>query len=569
MANLSYKRGRFEFKIPIGKPSTWLPAVAALLCLLMFAMAIVILFTVGADPKSGPASLPTSTAAQGYQGLQRLLVARGFTTASNRFEDPKTWKGGEVTRGDIEIITLNDDGGTFNSAAQQRRARRQMRDAEAKASASASASASEEASSSSDASSSASVDYDDPAYDYYYEAPDKTRSDHVLYHPIGKTVIVIAPKWYNASMARTNPRWAADAKLIADEPLRRVLAFLSPVTESTSPNADRDTDDEETSQTAASLTAGQAASDSSASASQDAWIEVQAPEGKGVYDDGDTVTTYDTVPYGITHTPANGALTVHGDMLPAPLNVGRISDLQSIKGPNLTPLLLGPNGEVLISRVTVTGGRAQPKAPVYLISDPDLLNNQIFADPKKIIAALEIIERLSPPAKTKPSVVFNLTYNNMAFDHDLLHALSRPPYIGVPLSVVVLGLGLMWAAFTRFGPPKLEEEGAALGRGVQVLADNAARLMAIAMKESKLGPAYAVMVRDEVLRKRGHRLTNPNANMNESTDELADRIGRLYGATDSYTGLKAQAATLLTVHQLIDLTKKLHAWKTEIDRANI
>ncbi len=555
MANLSYKRGKFEFRIPIGKPSTWLPAVAALLCLLMFAMAIVILFSVGADPKSGPAALPTSTAAQGYQGLQRLLVARGFTTATNRFEDPKNWKGGEVTRGDIEIITLNDDGGTFNSEAQQRRSRRQMRDAEAKASASAGVSASESASSSADSSSSASIDYDDPAYDYYYEAPDKKRSDHVLYHPIGKAVIVVAPKWYNGGMARTNPRWAADAKLIEDESLGRVLAFLSPVTESTSPNADRDTDNED---------AG-SASDSSASASEDKWIEVQAPEGKAVYDDGDTLTTYDTVPYDITHTPAKGALTVHGDLLPAPINIGRISDLQSIKGPNLTPLLLGPDGEVLISRLTVTGGRAQPKVPVYLISDPDLLNNQIFADPKKVVAALEIIDRLSPPSRTKPSVVFNLTYNNMAFDHDLLHALSRPPYIGVPLSIIVLGLGLMWGAFARFGPPKLVEEGAALGRGVQVLADNAARLMAIAMRESKLGPAYAVMVRDEVLRKRGHRLTNPN----ESTDELADRIGRLYGATDSYTGLKAQAATLLTVHQLIDLTKKLHAWKTEIDRANI
>lgn len=479
-------------------------------------------------------------------------MARGHATATNRFEDNR----GELTRGDIEIITLNDDSGTFNIEAQQRRARRQARDFEASMSASASASSSASASQDS---SSAEVDYDDPVYDYYYEAPDKKRADHVLYHPIGKAVIVVAPKWSNQGLARGNPRWAANAKLIGDEPLRRVLAFLSPVTETTSPNAGYSEDDDEATQEASSA--------ASTSASDDGWIDVEAPDGKGVYDDGDIVTTYDVVDYEIAHTAAKTAISVHGALLPAPLNAGRISDLQSIKGPNLTPLLFGPNGEVLISRVTVTGGRPQPKVPVYLVSDPDLLNNQIFADPKKVVAAIEIIERLAPPAKgkAKPSVVFNLTYNNMAFDHDLLHALSRPPYLAVPLSVIVFGLGLLWAAFARFGPPKLVEEGAALGRGVQVLADNAARLMAIAVKEAKLGPAYALMVRDEVLRNRGHRLTNPN----ESVDELADRIGRLYGATDSYLDLKAQAATLLTVHQLIDLTRKLHAWKTEIDRANI
>jgi len=521
-------------KLALRLPETraWLPAVALILCLSMLAMAAVLLFTVAADPESGPASLPTSVAAQGYQGLRRLLVARGHDTATNRFED-----GGEVTRGDIEIITLNNDGGVYNAAGTSARFRKKAREDQA--------SASEAASSSEQTSQTASQGEDDGDF----TGPDKRRSDHILYHPLGRVVIVVAPKW-GSRPAPGNPRWAGTPVMAPAPQLHRMLAVLAPVSSHPLPETGDD--------------------DDSASLSASAIALPAPPPGKGVYDDGDDLYTYDKVPYDIHQAHTEGALTVHGvagqSPFPPDLTVGAIGDLQTISGPNLVPMLVSSDGRPLISRVTVTGGRPQPKVPVYLVSDPDLFNNQILSDPRRVVAALTILDALSPhAAKTKPSVVFNLTFNNLSFDHDLLHALSRPPYIGVPLAILIIGLALVWASFSRFGPPVAEEEGAALGRGVRVLADNAARLMAISLKEAKLGPAYASLVRDEVLRARGHRQLQPN----ESPDDLADRIGRLYGASESYTALKSKASNLLTVHQLIDVVQKLHAWKTEIDRANI
>lgn len=526
-------------KLSLRLPETraWLPAVALVMCLSMLAMAAILLFTVGADPESGPSSLPTSVAAQGYQGLRRLLVARGHDTATNRFED-----GGEVTRGDIEIITLDNDGGVYNSKGSAVRLRKALHEASASAS---SASASEQASESASASAAVSVRYD--ANDIAF-GPDKRRSDHILYHPLGRVVIVVAPKWGSGS-APGNPRWAGTPGVVPPPELRSLLAVLAPVSSQPLPDSEDD-DGAGASASAASLPA--------------------PPPGKGVYGDGDNLYTYDKVPYDIRQAHTEGPLTVHGvagqSPFPADLAVGTVGDLQTISGPNLVPVLVSADGRPLVSRVTVTEGRAQPKVPIYLVSDPDLLNNQVLSDPRRVVAALAILDTLSPPtAKKKPSVVFNLTFNNLSFDHDLLHALSRPPYIGVPLSILFIGLALMWASFSRFGPPEAEEQGAALGRGVRVLADNAARLMAISLKEAKLGPAYAQMVRDEVLRARGHR----QLGINESPDDLADRIGRLYGASESYTALRSRASNLLTVHQLIDVVQKLHAWKTEIDRANI
>ncbi|WP_443751168.1 hypothetical protein [Asticcacaulis solisilvae] len=540
---------KLPFSLSVPETRAWLPAVALILCLSMIAIAAVALFTVGADPESGPASLPTSIAAQGYQGLKRMLVARGHETSTNRFED-----GSEVSRADIEIITLNNDGGVYNAAGTSAHFRKKAQEASASASSASEASeqASQPASDAASSAQSAPVKVSSELYtadDGDFTGPDKRRSDHILYHPLGRVVIVVAPKW-ESGPAPGNPRWAGTPAMISAPQLRRMLAVLAPVSSQPLPDTDDDDDGASSSASAAALP--------------------PAPPGKGVYDDGDAIFTYDKVPYDVRQAHTEGPLTVHGvagqSAFPLDMAVGAIGDLQTISGPNLAPVLVSPDGRPLISRVTVTDGRQQPKVPVYLVSDPDLLNNQVLSDPRRVVAALEILDRLSPAgAKKRPSVVFNLTFNNLSFDHDLLHALSRPPFIAVPLGVLIIGLALMWAAFARFGPPVAEEEGAALGRGVRVLADNAARLMAISLKEAKLGPAYAGMVRDEVLRARGHRLLGPN----DSPDELADRIGTLYGASESYTALKSKASNLLTVHQLIDVVQKLHAWKTEIDRANI
>ncbi len=698
-------------KLSLPKASAWLPAIAAFLCLSLFAMAALLLVSVGSDPKSGPAPVVTSVSAQGFQGLRRLLTAEGHVTATNRFEDGDNKSGrDQITRGDVEIITFE----AYNPYADLLR---QMEQSRSSASSS-SSSGEEEGASNSSASASESADEQAAPAENNGPVPDKRRADHILYQPLGKAVIIVLPKWRTAP-ARTNPRWGADAGLVPASGIGERLSFLSPMaksggkddkkvaaTDGTSLEAQYNAADkaldahapDAVAKLRAVAEAGypqaqyrlgllysgegkylpedaaverqwmQKAADGGVtdamyelgndfyngyggpmdralaakwylvaaergvvdcqynlgfmyengygvpkdlaeaykwyriaanSGDQEAGTDAKAigdklkatdrdraeraaldfvPVGQAVsqatYDDGDSRITYDKVAYDIRRAHSVGPLTLRPadgqGVFAAPLEVGRISDLQSIRAPNLVPVLLGPAGEPVISRLIVTGGRPQPKAPVYVVSDPDLLNNQILADPQKVASALNIVDKLSPVGKRHPSVVFNLTFNDMAFDRDLLHALSRPPFVAVPLSLLIFGLGLMWAAFARFGPPRLSTEGAALGRGVRILADNAARLMAVTMKEAKLGPAYAQMIRDEVLRARGHA----RAGLDESADDLADRIGRQSGAEDLYSDLKRKAATLMTVHQLIDLTQKLHAWKahiekTEIDRANI
>lgn len=519
------KPAKKTFKDRIGKASGWLPAIAAFLCLCLFAAAAITLFDVNSVPETGQKANTTGLSAQGTAGLRRLLEARGHEVIINRMED-----GPLIERGDLEIITLDDDGGTLTYAYHF--------DSDDKASASSSAT------SSSSASASEAEDTDYGAA----QIPDPKRSKHVLRQPLGKAVLIVAPKW-NAGPDPRNHNWDRGPTLVAAANVVESLGFLSPITETPAPKDDK--------QAVARIKA--------------------SPPGTRTVRSGDTLVTFDTTSYVLkrdmraaagndepaahlwTFKPATGEGTFG-----APLAVGAITGLQSITGPNLKPLLVGPNGEAVLSRVIVTGGHAQPKAPVYLLSDPDLLNNQILADPQKVIAALTLTDTISPPAKTPGRVIFNLTFNGISTDHDLLHALSRPPFIAVPLCLLIAGLGLMWAAFSRFGPAREVPIEAPLGRGVKILADNAARLMAITLKEIRLGPAYADLVRDQVLKDKGYRL-GVSA---ETPDDLAERLGLAQKTTDSFIDLKARAARVMTVHQLIDITLKLHAWKTEIQRAH-
>ncbi|HTM81083.1 hypothetical protein [Asticcacaulis sp.] len=517
------------FKDRIGKASGWLPAVAAFLCLCLFAAAAITLLDVNSVPETGQKANTTGLSAQGTAGLRRLLEARGHEVLINRMED-----GPLIEHGDLEIITLDDDGGTLTYAYHF--------DSDDKASASFSS-----------ASSGASEDEDT---DYgAAQIPDPKRSRHILRQPLGKAVLIVAPKW-NAGPDPRNRNWDRGQTLVAAANVLESLGFLSPITETPAPK------------------------DIKAAAARIA----ASPAGTQTVRSGDTLVTFDTVSYvlkrdmrtvtesekkaGLAYEPAAHRWTFKpatGEgTFGAPLAVGAITGLQTISGPNLKPLLVGPNGEAVLSRVIVTGGRAQPKAPVYLLSDPDLLNNQILADPQKVIAALTLTDTISPKVAPPGRVIFNLTFNGISTDHDLLHALSRPPFIAVPLCLLIAGLGLMWAAFSRFGPAREAPIEAPLGRGVKILADNAARLMAITLKEIKLGPAYADLVRDQVLKDKGYRL-GVSA---ESPDDLAERLGVAQKTTDSFIDLKARSARVMTVHQLIDITLKLHAWKTEIQRAH-
>ena len=216
----------------IGKASGWLPAVAAFLCLCLFAVAAITLFDVNSVPKTGQKANVTGLSAQGTAGLRRLLEARGHEVIVNRMED-----GPLIEHGDLEIITLDDDGGTLTYAYHF--------DSDDTSSASSSSASSAEVSSDNAASAnatsesaSASGDMDQETGNGATQIPDPRRSKHVLRQPLGKVVLVVAPKW-NAGPDPRNRYWDRGPTLVATANVIDSLGFLSPVSETPAPKDDK------------------------------------------------------------------------------------------------------------------------------------------------------------------------------------------------------------------------------------------------------------------------------------------------------------------------------------------
>ncbi|MFT3996187.1 MAG: hypothetical protein QM667_02180 [Asticcacaulis sp.] len=507
--------------------TSFLPAIVGVLIVGLFLMAGLALLTPHLEPEPrGPRGNVTGYSAQGFKGLREILDARGATTALARQET------GPVSVADLAIVTLDSDGAIYNDDPEY------SEPVEVPASESASTSSS--SSSSSSSFNSASVEADRQRAmaeasasqasqnasstsaqtgagreDGDWAKPNAEKSTRLLYKPVGRVVLVVAPKW-DADLMPSHPRWGIDPFLKHPDDIFLQLALLSPIHKTAMKEAD----------------------------------------GSVSYR-----IDYRRVDYSLTRAPAakyrSFALNPAAgqDVVRKAYTSGRIRGLQSIRGANLTPLLLGPDGEVLLSRVNPMPGDKPFKAPVYLLSDPDLLNNQILSDAERVAGALSIIDAVAPGAKT---VNFDVTFNDLAYEQDLMHHVARAPFIGVPLAMIVLALGMLWSALSRFGPAHDPATDTPHGRGVTVLADNAARLIAKAGREPKLAPAYAQMVRDQALKAVG--LTQHRA----APDDLAERLSEKHNTPERYSALRAEADRVRNPMQLLNWARRLHAWKHQI-----
>jgi hypothetical protein len=132
--------------------------------------------------------------------------------------------------------------------------------------------------------------------------------------------------------------------------------------------------------------------------------------------------------------------------------------------PRFEPVLNCPGG-MLIARL-------KGKAPVYLVADPDLLNNQGLDQGDNAAAIYGFLA--SDLGAT--GVVFDETVHGFNRTPGLLaEALRFPMVLGVLQSLLLLGV-VLWAGMGRFGKPLPAAAGLAAGK--EILIDNTAKLLA-------------------------------------------------------------------------------------------
>ncbi|HMQ20136.1 MAG TPA: DUF4350 domain-containing protein, partial [Sphingopyxis sp.] len=118
-------------------------------------------------------------------------------------------------------------------------------------------------------------------------------------------------------------------------------------------------------------------------------------------------------------------------------------DVQTIAGDGLDILAEGPGGRAILARAG--------DGDVYILADPDLINNFAFADRDRARAAAALLDALAEDADAQ-GLAFDVTLNGLGGGRSLLRFAFVPPFIGITLCLIAAFLFALWQAWARFGP---------------------------------------------------------------------------------------------------------------------
>jgi hypothetical protein len=236
---------------------------------------------------------------------------------------------------------------------------------------------------------------------------------------------------------------------------------------------------------------------------------------------------------------ARGRDVMDGVDMPLPRQV------QAISGDGIEPLLATPGGRSILARYK--------QGSLYILADPDLLNNQAMKDPARAKAALAMLSALNSAGAK--SVAFDLTLNGFGKKPNALKLAFEPPFLPLTVAIFVAALLAGLHGAFRFGPAA--EEGRAIAFGKAALVENSAGLFRIAGREHRTGGAYAELIREEAA-----RISGAPALRGEELDAYLDR----FSAPDQvpFSALAAEAGDAADRNHLVSAARALFLWKKDL-----
>jgi hypothetical protein len=161
--------------------------------------------------------------------------------------------------------------------------------------------------------------------------------------------------------------------------------------------------------------------------------------------------------------------------------------LQTLSGKGVRPLIVNRRGAIVLGQI---GAR-----PLYILADPDLLNNHGMGDERQAKAALALLDFLNSTGAE--SVQFDVTANGLGRSRSPLKLAFDAPFLAVTLTIFAAMLLAAWQALVRFGPVRRAERAIAFGKAA--LVDNSAALIRKAGREASLGGRYVEVIRDRAI----------------------------------------------------------------------
>jgi len=231
------------------------------------------------------------------------------------------------------------------------------------------------------------------------------------------------------------------------------------------------------------------------------------------------------------------------------LATANVAHLQTLKGGYLDPLIKTDEG-VILAKIT--------DAPVYILSDPDFLNTLGIAEEDRARFAVQLLESIAEWEEAEYDIfIFDLIKHGFGNTDNIIKYLLRPPFLAATLCLIAAGLLIGWQAFARFGDPETNIPDYALGKST--LADNAARFIKIAGRETKMAPGYVALIR-----RRAAKDMNLQGQTESDIDRVLNRRGENRKLEESWDEVTRAAQNPTDNTSLLQAARKLYDWKQEI-----
>lgn len=248
-----------------------------------------------------------------------------------------------------------------------------------------------------------------------------------------------------------------------------------------------------------------------------------------------------TVKLGRGHSPA---LTTVASHAPRDMKFTAPRLLQTIAGDGLEPIVTDSRGRVVLGKIG--------NQPLFVLADPDLLNNHGMRSEAQARAALAMLDYLNTTGASR--ILFDVTANGLGGTRSPLRLAFDPPFLAVTLAIAAALLLAGIQALARFGAPRRVERAIRFGKAA--LVDNSAALVRRAGREGRLGSRYVDVIRHQA----AVALRLPPGLAQAEIDARLDSA-----ATTPFTALAGRAGRARHRDDLTIAARRLHLWLKELN----
>jgi hypothetical protein len=201
-----------------------------------------------------------------------------------------------------------------------------------------------------------------------------------------------------------------------------------------------------------------------------------------------------------------------------------------------------------------------PERNLYILAEPDLINNFAFARRDGARAALSILDFVAEDADAG-GVAFDVTLNGIGGGSGgFLKLAFVPPFIGITLCLIAAGMLALWQAAVRFGPVRTAPRAIPISK--LALIESSAELVAQTQRESDAAVPWLRAQREALAR----ALHAPPGLAGEALDQWLDRRRRQGDGETGFAALAAQLLRARTNDDMLGTARDLHAIRKDLLR---